>query len=158
VNDVRFIPEIASFIYATRGNDLFVNLFIGGSARLDLSGTPVELKLATRYPRDGAIAINVGVNGPKEFSLNLRIPGWELSKPLPSDLYRYGDGLNPKVKLAVNGKAVPLNLEKGFAKIARILEVRRYCQPGFGNAGAQGRGSPSGSCRFVTALRSNVDR
>jgi DUF1680 family protein len=119
VNDVRFIPEIASFIYATGGNDLFVNLFIGGSAKLDLSGTPVELKLATRYPRDGAIAINMGVNGPKEFTLNLRIPGWELSKPLPSDLYRYGDGLNPKVKLAVNGKAVPLNLEKGFAKIAR---------------------------------------
>ena len=34
VNDVRFIPEIASFIYATRGSDLFVNLFIGGSAKV----------------------------------------------------------------------------------------------------------------------------
>jgi DUF1680 family protein len=29
-----FMPEIASFVYATRGNELFVNLFIGGHRSL----------------------------------------------------------------------------------------------------------------------------
>ncbi len=50
VNDVRFIPQIAGYIYATRGSELFVNLFIGGSARVNLAGLPVEVKQTTRYP------------------------------------------------------------------------------------------------------------
>src|SRR5690349_16417861 len=64
VNDVRFIPEIANFIYATRGDDLFVNLFIGGSARVDIDGTPVDVKLATRYPRDGRVTVTVSLPKP----------------------------------------------------------------------------------------------
>jgi DUF1680 family protein len=119
VNDVRFIPEIASFIYATRGKDLFVNLFIGGSAKIELDGTPVELKLTTRYPRDGRVSIALAVQSPINFTLNLRVPGWARNQPFPSDLYRYDDGLNFKIKLAVNGQTVPLKLEEGFAQITR---------------------------------------
>ncbi len=120
VNDVRFIPEIASFVYATRGKDLFVNLFIGSSAKFDVAGAPVELKLATRYPEDGKVSIAVTVPKPSDFTLNLRIPGWARNQPFPSDLYHYDDGLSFKVKLAVNAHTVPLNLEKGFAQITRV--------------------------------------
>jgi hypothetical protein len=38
VNDVRFIPSIAGFIYATGDRELFVNLYIAGSATCDLAG------------------------------------------------------------------------------------------------------------------------
>jgi DUF1680 family protein len=119
VNDVRFIPELANFIYATRGSDLFVNLFIGGSARCNLDGTPVDLKLTTRYPQDGKVSIAVTLPKPSRFSLNLRIPGWARNQPFPSDLYRYQDEANSKVKLAVNAQTVPVQLEKGFARIDR---------------------------------------
>ncbi|HSU52678.1 MAG TPA: beta-L-arabinofuranosidase domain-containing protein, partial [Candidatus Dormibacteraeota bacterium] len=119
VNDVRFIPEISSFIYATRGQDLFVNLFIGGSAKVDLNGMPVGLHVTTRYPRDGAVAIMVAVAGPTNFTLNVRVPGWARNQPFPSDLYRYDDGLSSEVKLAVNAQAEALNIEKGFARITR---------------------------------------
>jgi DUF1680 family protein len=34
-------------------------------------------------------------------------------------LYWYNDDLSSKIKLAVNGRDVPLNLQKGFARIAR---------------------------------------
>jgi DUF1680 family protein len=119
VNDVRFIPEIANYIYATRGNDLFVNLFIGGSAKVDVGDSPVELKLATIYPRDGRVSITLTIPKPTSFTLNLRVPGWARNQPIPSDLYRYDDGLSSKVKLAVNAQTVPLSLEKGFAQITR---------------------------------------
>ncbi len=119
VNDVRFIPEIASFIYATRAKDLFVNLFIGGSAKLDLAGVPIGLKVTTRYPEDGKVSIAVTAPQPAKFTLNLRIPGWARNTPFPSDLYRYDDGLALKVKLAVNAQTMPLILEKGFAQITR---------------------------------------
>ncbi|HYG35177.1 MAG TPA: glycoside hydrolase family 127 protein, partial [Clostridia bacterium] len=119
VNDVRFIPEIASFVYATRGNDLFVNLFVGGSAQFDLNGTPIQVKQVTRYPWNGRIAITFEPAKAKRFTLNLRIPGWARNQPVPSDLYRYADDLNPRVNLALNGKPVNLKIEKGFARITR---------------------------------------
>lgn len=119
VNDVRFIPEIASFIYATHGKDVFVNLFIGGSAKLDLAGSPIELHLATRYPRDGQVELTVAVPKPTQFTLNVRVPGWARHQPVPSDLYRYDDVLNPKVKLQINRRTAQVYLEKGFARISR---------------------------------------
>jgi len=119
VNDVRFIPEIASFIYATRGDEVFVNLFIGGSAKLEVAGAPLELKMTTGYPKDGKVSLAVTVPEPRKFTLDLRIPGWARNQPFPSDLYRYDDDLQPKVKLAVNARTTPLNLENGFAKINR---------------------------------------
>jgi hypothetical protein len=119
VNDARFIPEIASYIYATRAEQAFVNLFISGSAKLDVDGTSVEIKMATVYPRDGKVTVTLVLPQPKTFTLNLRIPGWARSQPFPSDLYQYDDTLQPKVKLAVNSRTVPLDLEKGFAKITR---------------------------------------
>jgi DUF1680 family protein len=96
-----------------------VNLFIGGSAKVDLAGTPVDLDVTTRYPRDGAVAIKLSVASPTNFTLNLRVPGWARNQPFPSDLYRYDDGLSSKVKLAVNAHTEPLNLEHGFARITR---------------------------------------
>jgi DUF1680 family protein len=120
VNDVRFIPEIASLIYATRGTELFVNLFIGGSARLELAGAPVEVKQVTRYPWTGKVALTIDPTEPKEFTLNLRIPGWARNQPVPSDLYRYNDGLKPVMKLAVNGKSVTPSIESGFARLTRV--------------------------------------
>ena len=119
VNDVRFIPEISSFIYSTRGEELFVKLFIGGTVKVDLNGMPVGLHVTTRYPRDGAVAIMVAVAGPTNFTLNVRVPGWARNQPFPSDLYRYDDGLSSEVKLAVNAQAEALNIEKGFARITR---------------------------------------
>lgn len=119
VNDVRFIPEIASYIYATREKQLFVNLFIGGSAKLRVADTALEVKQTTRYPRDGEITLELSPAKPAAFTLNIRIPGWARNQPVPSDLYRYDDGLNPVIKLAVNGRAQKLKLEKGFAVVTR---------------------------------------
>lgn len=125
VNDVRFIPEIAGFIYATRGRELFVNLFIGGTARLNLDGLPLDLKQTSRYPWDGRIGLKltrVGDNtvaADREFTINVRIPGWVRNQPVPSDLYHYADQAEPKVTLAVNGKRVEAVVEHGFARLKR---------------------------------------
>lgn len=115
VNDVRFIPEIASFIYATRGEDLFVNLFIGGTAEVELDVTRVEVKQETRYPWSGTVKLKLQPEQPKTFALHVRIPGWARNQPVPGDLYRYDDGLAPKVKLAVNGKVTAYETVQGFA-------------------------------------------
>ena len=94
-NDVRFFPEIASYIYATRGKELFINLFIGGSAQVKLGGAPVQVKQATSYPWDGKVLITLLPKRTTQFTVNLRIPGWVWGEPVPSDLYGYADTVTP---------------------------------------------------------------
>lgn len=119
VNDVRFIPEIASFIYATQGENVFVNLFIGSSAKIEVGGQPIELRMTTRYPWEGRVSLRIITSKPTRFALNLRVPGWARNQPIPSDLYHYEDGLKPEVKLSINAAAAHVEPDKGFARISR---------------------------------------
>jgi DUF1680 family protein len=84
VNDVRFIPQIPAFAYATDGNDIFVNLFIDSEAQIN----GVKLKVDTDYPWNGKVKVTVvpKKDGDK-FKIKLRVPGWASGKPVPSDLY-----------------------------------------------------------------------
>ncbi|HWQ93464.1 MAG TPA: beta-L-arabinofuranosidase domain-containing protein [Clostridia bacterium] len=124
VNDVRFVPSIAGYIYATREKALFVNLFIAGSAKCDINGTPVTIKQETRYPWNGKVTLTIAELGAassdtSDFTLQLRIPGWARNQAVPSDLYSYDDSQSPKVALAVNGKTTKYTLDKGYAQLTR---------------------------------------
>ncbi len=123
VNDVRFIPSIAGYIYGTKDTALYVNLFIGGEAKAQLAGVPVTLKQETRYPWEGKVKLTVSPQQETPFELNVRVPGWVRNEPVPSDLYRYEDGLKPAVKLAVNGQAQALKINKGYAQISRTWKA-----------------------------------
>ena len=119
VNVVRFLPELAGYFYATRQSEVYVNLFATGTARLIVAETPVELRQATCYPWDGKVTITVTPQTKATFTLDVRIPGWARNEPVPSDLYRYDDGLKPEIKLTLNGEPVVIVLNKGFAQIHR---------------------------------------
>jgi len=119
VNDVRFIPEIAGFAYATRHDSLYVNLFLGGTAKATVGGTEVALRQETRYPWDGAVRITLNPATPASFTLRLRIPGWACGAAVPGDLYRYTDHLTPGITLSVNGRTERPRIEHGFAILHR---------------------------------------
>jgi uncharacterized protein len=118
VNVVRFIPSIAGYAYAARGNRLYVNLFIAGSARADLNGRTVEVVQDTKYPWDGNVRITVNPQTPGPFTVMLRIPGWAQGRPVPGDLYSY---LGPDAAASVvkvNGKPFSQSLDKGYLEIS----------------------------------------
>jgi DUF1680 family protein len=125
-NDVRFIPEIASYIYATRGKELFVNLFIGSLAQAEVGGLPVGIKQETRYPWDGKVTITLTPKQAEKFAVNLRIPGYVLGKPVPGDLYRPADSdagpgdRSAGLTIKVNGKEFTGGpMLNGYVSIAR---------------------------------------
>lgn len=124
VNVIRFLPTVPGMIYATRGGTLLVNLFVGGTGRLKIAGEEVEIRQQTRYPWDGRVALTLNPRHPLDFALNVRIPGWVRSQPVPSDLYRYTNGASPQVSVQVNGQSVDWTLSQGFASL------RRTWQPG----------------------------
>jgi DUF1680 family protein len=122
VNVVRFLPAIGGYVYAARDHEVFVNLFIGGTARLTVGHTTTGLRQQTRYPYDGKVSLTVTPEKPLEFTLNVRIPGWAQNQPVPGDLYRYNDGLDTEVKLSINSQPAALVLKNGFAQIHRTWQ------------------------------------
>jgi hypothetical protein len=119
VNVVRFVPSIAGYIYAHRDGDVFVNLYVGSSVRLELRNRDLKLVQETRYPWDGRVRIAVEPERPARFALHLRIPGWARGQPLPSDLYQYVDATPGEVTLKLNGEVEPLDVRNGYARIER---------------------------------------
>jgi DUF1680 family protein len=124
-NVTRFIASVAGYVYGVAGSELYVNLYAGSHADVDVAGGSVRVRQQTRYPWDGAVTLTVEpADGPRRFTLNLRIPGWARNEPVPSALYRYlGDAPAPSPTLRVNGEPVALRLTKGYARIDRTWQA-----------------------------------
>ncbi len=118
-NVLRFLPGLGSYVYAHRGNELYINLFAAGEASLQTGRGTVTVKQETRYPWDGNVRIVVEPEQSAEFTVNIRIPGWARSQTVPGDLYQALDPMNYNVTLAVNGKSTSFAPQKGYARIRR---------------------------------------
>ena len=118
-NVVRLLPSLSGYVYATSVGQLYVNLYMAGSATLRLCETEVSLRQRTNYPWDGKIEIDLTVAQPATFALRLRIPSFAQGQPLPGDLYRYLDESVAASTILVNGKEVPLVIRDGYAELSR---------------------------------------
>ncbi|MCH5223055.1 MAG: glycoside hydrolase family 127 protein [Muribaculaceae bacterium] len=103
-NIARFIPSLPGYVYAVKGDDVYVNLYLSNTADLDVKNKEVVLSQSSNYPWDGNIKVTVDKNKAGEFALKLRIPDWVNNKPVPSDLYSYSDGKRLGYSVMVNGK------------------------------------------------------
>lgn len=118
-NICRFIPSLPGYAYAIDGKAVYVNLFLGSTARLDVAGREVVLEQQTDYPWEGRVVLTVKKAGRADFELRMRLPGWLRGEPVPGDLYRYTDGLQPRYEVRVNGQKVEAVVEKGYLKLGR---------------------------------------
>lgn len=106
-NLTRIIPQVGGLAYALGKRQVFVNLYLAGEASIKIDGgTAVKLAQQTDYPWDGRVKLTVTPDQASEFTLCLRIPGWALGRPVPSDLYRFAEAKIPPVGLKINGQAV----------------------------------------------------
>ncbi len=104
-NICRFIPSLPGYIYASKHDKLYVNLFMGNTMETKVNGKAVTLKQETNYPSDGDVKLTI-VKGGGNFDLNIRIPGWVRGEVVPSDLYSFVDGKHLDYCIKVNGKEV----------------------------------------------------
>jgi hypothetical protein len=121
-NIVRFMPSLPGYAYAQQADNVYVNLFVAGSAAIRIGQNTVGLQQQTRYPWDGSVRITVEPEHAGQFTVCVRIPGWAQNRPVPSNLYSYPDKSREKVSLKVNGNPVALNIVKGYARIRRTWE------------------------------------
>ena len=119
-NICRFIPSLPGYIYAVKGHDIYLNLFLSNSVTLDVAGKKVALTQTTDYPWDGETKVTIDKNTAGDFNLKVRIPGWLRNKVVPSDLYQYTDGKRLGYSFIINGITVPLLISPdGYVNIER---------------------------------------
>lgn len=118
-NMTRFLPSMPGYIYAQNKNNLYVNLFVGNTASIQLPVTKVSITQQTNYPWEGKDEILVNPAKPAAFTLHIRIPGWAVNKPVPGDLYHAQNTTAKKITLLLNGKPFNYKTEKGYAVISR---------------------------------------
>ena len=119
-NISRFLPSLPGYVYAVRGDNVYVNLFLANSAKLNVGGRKVQLSQSTDYPWNGDVAITITENKAGRFSLKMRLPGWLKGQPVPSDLYAYTDSIHPQYSLTVNGNRMEVEATSdGYLTVSR---------------------------------------
>ena len=93
-NLMRTIAKLSEYMYTVHGDKLFVNMYIGSDGNVNVDGTNVGLIQETEYPWNGDIKMTVNPDEEKEFTMNIRIPGW------------VEEQANQNVTISVNGEAV----------------------------------------------------
>ena len=121
-NMARFLPSLPGYIYAQKEDQLYVNLFIAGSADLTLAGKAVHLTQSNNYPWDGDLNFAVDVESAVRFGMRLRIPGWAQGEAWPSGLYTYANmgRAVPELVLKVNGAPYAYKVDRGYAVVDRV--------------------------------------
>lgn len=117
-NVCRIIPAMPGYVYATEGNRIYANLYVGSRSEIELDGKQVVLSQRTEYPWEGSVEIEVESAG-RGFELALRIPGWAQGEVVPSDLYTYTDPSSEAVEIYINDQKQEFTIEKGYAVLSR---------------------------------------
>lgn len=118
-NLVRLIPSIPGYVYGQKEDNVFVNLFINGTAKLSVNKQPVQLAQQNNYPWEGGLLFKVDPAVQSAFALRIRIPGWAQNQAMPSALYRFANTSDAKVVVRVNGQPYSYAVENGYAVIRR---------------------------------------
>jgi DUF1680 family protein len=114
-NIPRTLLMLPTWMYARDDENLYVNLFIGGSAQIEeVADTQVELIQATDYPWSGNVSITVNPKSARKFGMRIRSPRRSVS-----DLYACSPESDGIASISVNGHTITPKIEKGYAVIHR---------------------------------------
>lgn len=101
-NLVRFFGSLGNYVYACSRDSIYVNLYLGSQASVELENTIVGLAQRTSYPWNGSITFEVDPTPATAFSLYLRIPQW-----------------SENARIKVNDQVIQPVVQRGYAKIKR---------------------------------------
>lgn len=100
------LPQVATDYginsYLQEPGAVWVNLYIPSVLRWSVGMNRIEIEQTGSYPLSDAVAFRMTAARPASFALHLRIPAWAVG-----------------ARVAVNGRAMPLEVTKGFAVLRR---------------------------------------
>ena len=117
------MASVPGYIYATKGNDVYVNLYAAGTADIQTPAGGLKVVQQTRYPWDGAVKMTVTPAKAQKFAMHVRIPGWARNEAVPGDLYTFMDKAAAPAVVTVNGSPVSNAVQKGYVSIDRAWKA-----------------------------------
>jgi DUF1680 family protein len=120
-NIARLLPSVPGYMYAVKDRNIYVNLYISGSANIALNPQQsINITQQSNYPWDGNIRLKVGATKSTPFAMLLRIPGWARGEAIPGGLYKFESGATAEpITIRVNGQVVNAEIKNGYAIIDR---------------------------------------
>lgn len=118
-NISRFLPSVTGYVYAHKGDDVYINLFTESETSFETTKGKITLTQKGNYPFDGESAIHVYPEYAGNRTIYIRIPGWARNEVIPGDLYEFADRNNEPVLIRINGEEVKFEIEKGYAILER---------------------------------------
>lgn len=119
-NVARLLTSMPGYIYAVTKNKVYVNLYAQGQAKMKIDKVDLKVRQTTSYPWKGEVTLELEPRKPVEFTLMVRIPGWAVNQPVPSNLYSYMDSAPGEPSLRVNGEPVSLDISQGYVPLTRV--------------------------------------
>jgi DUF1680 family protein len=114
-NIPRTLLMMPTWAYAKSADGVYVNLFLGSTMMLEnVAGTDVEMVQQTDYPWSEQVTVTLNPRQSKRFSVRVRMPDRGVS-----ELYRPSPECNGIADLKVNGAAVEVKAQNGYAVITR---------------------------------------
>ena len=121
-NLVRFLASMPGYIYAQdRRGAIFVNLYASSHTSFDVGGDRVGVSVRSEMPWGGRSTLTMSTIRDVRCAVKLRMPGWARDRPAPGGLYSYGERLDARTTIAVDGAAVPVDVDElGYVTIDRV--------------------------------------
>ena len=118
---LKLMGAMPGYIYEQDKKGIYVNLFVGSKARIEVAGQTVVIKQVTDYPWQGDVKITIEPAKASEFDLHIRIPGWCRGSASPDDLYQAANRAPEGTpQLSVNGKPIGNpEIVRGYATVHR---------------------------------------
>ena len=98
----RFLPSIGNYVYGLSDKAVWVHLYMGNKADLQVGNKTLTLTQETHYPWEGSVDLTLGLEGRLRTEIRLRIPDWCKA-----------------YTVSVNGQTVEAPVEKGYAVLDR---------------------------------------
>jgi len=121
----RLLAQLPGLIYSTRGNEIFVNLFVDSSAKIKIGTATVTVSQKTNYPWDGKVAITVSSDKPVALTLHTRVPGWLGAGVFATDLYQFETPVTGAAKTGWSDRRIPASDKPTGVAVTLPMPVRR---------------------------------
>jgi DUF1680 family protein len=118
---LKLMGALPSYIYSTDANGgVYVNLFVGSTAKVKAGGTDVSLTQTTQYPWIGDVRLAVTPARAGTFDLYVRVPAWTRGVTSPAGLYSSKATGPESFSVSVNGTPVASpEVTRGYVKLHR---------------------------------------